>query len=153
MVRYYEVSGCLSSLCFPSLTFSFFSPEHRRPFVRPTSSTPVVVRAISFSGEYHPVLRKRVIVVPVSQLPLTSPEARHKFKVLAGPRWSELPPRDSGIGREEHDATGLDGYVKLSCEDFPEAEMNLKWTLDVLKRLMAEAHVCRYFNCTPETLN
>ena len=65
--------------------------------------------------------------------------ARHRFKVLAGCRWSQEPPKDSGLGRDED--VGKDGYFKISCEDFPKAAMNLKWASDVLDRLIAEANV------------
>ncbi|KIJ45615.1 hypothetical protein M422DRAFT_166545 [Sphaerobolus stellatus SS14] len=106
----------------------------------PMTATPLVVRAISYSGEAHPVIKKRVVVSAVSQLPLKTPEARHKFKLLAGPRWTEIPPRDGGIGVQEHEKFGGDGYIKISCEDFPEAAMNLKWIDDVMQNLIKEAN-------------
>ncbi len=33
------------------------------------------------------------------------------------------------------------GYIKISCEDFPEPGMNLKWISDVFDRLIEQAHV------------
>jgi len=75
--------------------------------------------------------------VPVSKLPLRSEAAVHKFILLAGVRWSALPPKDSGIGSD----SGADprGYVKVSCEMFPQSDMNLKWTVDVLDKLIRTA--------------
>lgn len=113
----------------------------RRPFIPPGPSKPLIIRSISYAGEDHPVDRKRVIVAPVSQLPLSSPAAIHKLKLLAGPRWFPDPPRDSGIGLKQHEEVGLHGYIKLSCEEFPQASMNLKWSGDIMNRLLKEANV------------
>ncbi|KAF8480664.1 mitochondrial ribosomal subunit protein-domain-containing protein [Gautieria morchelliformis] len=112
----------------------------RKPFVPPPDSVPLVVRSISYSGEEHPATKKRVVVVAISQLSLDSPQAIHKLKLLAGPRWSDKPPRDSGIGVEEDKRIGAHGYIKLSCEDFPEPAMNLKWGSDILDNLLKEAN-------------
>jgi small subunit ribosomal protein S35 len=85
---------------------------------------------------------KRVIVVPVSRLALKNGHAIHKAKLIAGVRWSPDPPRDSGIGGSEDGHEH--GYIKIACEDFPEAEMNLKWASDALDRLVEEANVCKF---------
>ena len=85
--------------------------------------------------------KKRVIVVAVSKLPLHSPQAIHKLKLLAGPRWSDRPPRDAGIGLEEDKRVGEHGYIKISCEDFPKPAMNLKWGSDILDNMLKEANV------------
>lgn len=111
----------------------------RKPFVPPPPSQPLVIRSIAYGGEEHPVIRKRVIVTPVSRLPLKNDAAIHKFKLLAGPRWSPEAPKDSGLGHVED--SGAHGYIKISCEDFPEPAMNLKWASDALDRLIAEANV------------
>lgn len=79
------------------------------------------------------------MVVPVSRLPLKSEAARHKFKLLAGPRWSPDPPNDAGLSQTENNREH--GFVKISCEDFPEAAMNLKWVSDTLDRMIAESNV------------
>ncbi|GJJ09508.1 hypothetical protein Clacol_003731 [Clathrus columnatus] len=115
----------------------------RRPFVPPSPENPLVIRSISYAGEKHPVERKRVIVAPVSQLSLSSPTAIHKLKLLAGPRWFPHPPRDSGISPQQHEQYGAHGYIKLSCEDFPKASMNLKWGCDLINRLLQEANDTR----------
>jgi Mitochondrial ribosomal subunit protein len=125
-----------------SLKYSHFCSAIQKPFVPPSDSVPLVVRSISYSGEEHPATKKRVVVVAISQLSLESPQATHKLKLLAGPRWSDKPPRDSGIGVEEDKRIGAHGYIKLSCEDFPEPAMNLKWGSDILDNLLKEANVC-----------
>lgn len=96
------------------------------------------MRSLDYAGEKHPATAKRVIVVSVDELPLQSANAIHKIKLLAGPRWTPNPPADSGV-------SGLDiwdnGYIKISCEDFPRPAMNLKWASDTLDRLITEANV------------
>ena len=82
---------------------------------------------------------KRTIVTPVAHLPLKNDAAIHKFKLLAGVRWSPEPPKDSGIDQDEPGKEH--GYIKISCEDFPRPAMNLKWASDALDRLIAEANV------------
>ncbi|KAI0756730.1 mitochondrial ribosomal subunit protein-domain-containing protein [Daedaleopsis nitida] len=111
---------------------------YRKSFVPPDASNPLVVRTISYGGEPHPATAKRTIVVPVALLPLKNEQAIHKFKVLAGVRWTPDPPADSGIGSEENGAEH--GYFKISCEDFPKGAMNLKWASDTIDRLLAAAN-------------
>jgi small subunit ribosomal protein S35 len=82
---------------------------------------------------------KRVVVAPVAHLPLQNDVARHNFKLIAGVRWTQEPPPDSGVGVGEQG--GEHGYIKISCEDFPRSAMNLKWASDVLDRLIKEANV------------
>ncbi|KAF8971488.1 mitochondrial ribosomal subunit protein-domain-containing protein [Flammula alnicola] len=110
----------------------------RKPFVPPTSDTPVIVRSMHYQGEYHPVTGKRVIVVAVDKLPLKNEKAIHKIQLLAGARWTPQPPKDAGI-------SGLDdwgnGFIKISCEDFPKPAQNLKWASDTLDKLIAAANV------------
>jgi len=120
----------------------FFHPAYRKPFVPPTSSTPVIVRSLEYAGEEHPATVKRVIVVAVDKLPLRDSDAIHKLKLLAGPRWTPSPPLDAGVSGLE---IWENGFIKISCEDFPKPAMNLKWASDTLDRLIAEANVsCIY---------
>jgi small subunit ribosomal protein S35 len=114
------------------------NPAFRKPFIPPTSETPLVVRSISYGGEEHPVTVKRALTVAVSQLPLKDKRAIYKFRLLAGVRWTPTPPKDSGIKLGE---SAKHGYVKISCEDFPEPAMNLKWVSDRLDDLINEANV------------
>lgn len=81
---------------------------------------------------------KRALTVAVSQLPLKDKRAIYKFRLLAGVRWTPTPPKDSGIKLGE---SAEHGYVKISCEDFPEPAMNLKWVSDRLDDLISEANV------------
>jgi small subunit ribosomal protein S35 len=99
----------------------------------------MITRSISYGNETHPATLKRTLVVPVSKLPLNSSTAVHGFILLAGVRWSTAPPKDSGLSA----ATENDpwGYIKISCEMFPRADMNLKWTVDVLDKLIRTANV------------
>ena len=126
---------------YEALTKVFLSPDFRKPFKPPTSKKPLIIRSIDYVGEKHPAIAKQVIVVPVAHLPLHGPKAIHKFKLLAGVRWSEKPPRDSGVGIDE--PGGEHGYVKISTEMFSEAAMNLKWASDTLDRLIKEANDVR----------
>lgn len=96
------------------------------------------MRHIHYQGEAHPALAKRAIVVSVDSLPLKTPEAIHKFKLVAGARWTPNPPKDGGLC--EHEPWG-NGFFKISCDTFQNSEMNLKWASDALDRLVAEANV------------
>lgn len=110
----------------------------RKPFIPPTNATPVIVRSLDYGGEEHPATAKRVVVVAVDQLPLRDQDAIHKIQLLAGPRWSMRPPLDGGISPLQGWGNG---FIKISCEDFPKPAMNLKWASDTLDRLIAEANV------------
>ena len=81
-----------------------------------------------------------MIVASVDQLPLKDATAVHKFKLLAGPRWTPNPPADAGVSGLR---TWDNGFIKISCEDFPKPAMNLKWASDALDRLITEANVSR----------
>ncbi|KIM25320.1 hypothetical protein M408DRAFT_331253 [Serendipita vermifera MAFF 305830] len=132
--------------------------------------TPVLVRATTYAGEAgHPLTPKRTIVVPVALLPLKKSSsdveaaALHNVKVLAGSRWTTEPPKDAGLpswrhtpvyaadesaqttkakkgSASEEPEIGRHGYIKISCELFPETQMNLKWCMDTLRRLVSEAN-------------
>jgi len=97
---------------------------------------------MSYPGEEHPAAVKRALTVAVSQLPLKDKRAIYKLRLLAGVRWTPTPPKDSGIKLGE---SAEHGYVKISCEDFPEPAMNLKWVSDRLDDLISEANVRSIF--------
>jgi hypothetical protein len=111
----------------------------RKPFVPPTAATPLIVRSLNYQGEPHPVTIKRVVVAALDELPLKNESALHKFKLLAGPRWTPVPPADAGVSDL---ADWGNGFIKISCEDFPKPSMNLKWASDTLNKLISEANVC-----------
>ena len=91
-----------------------------------------------YQGESHPAVIKRVIVVPVDELPLSGEQAIHKIKLLAGSRWTPNPPIDAGVGRNEEWGNG---FIKISCESFPKPSMNLRWASDTLNKLVEVANV------------
>ncbi|TFY64047.1 hypothetical protein EVJ58_g2881 [Rhodofomes roseus] len=93
---------------------------------------------VAYGGEDHPAIRKRTVVVPVARLPLKDEAAIHKFKLLAGTRWTPEPPANSGVSPLEE--TQEHGYFSISCEDFPVGAQNLKWASDALDRLLTEAN-------------
>ncbi|KAJ7900251.1 mitochondrial ribosomal subunit protein-domain-containing protein [Mycena olivaceomarginata] len=111
---------------------------YRKPFEPPPPrDAPLVVRAVDYAGEEHPVTAKRAVVAAVDDLPLKNKDAIHRIKILAGPRWTPNPPKDGGIsGLEEW----KNGYIKIACEDFPQPAMNLKWASDAMDRLVAHAN-------------
>ena len=110
----------------------------RKPFVPPSPERPLIVRSIDYAGEEHPVTNKRAITVSVDELPLHSERAKHKVKLLAGTRWTPSPPKDAGV---QGSAVWANGFIKISCEDFPDPAMNLKWASDTLDRLIVAANV------------
>lgn len=75
----------------------------------------------------------------MSQLPLRDDLAIHKIKLLAGPRWTPDLPKNAGLSpdgeQEKH------GYIKIACEDFPQAAMNLKWISDTIDDLISVVNV------------
>jgi small subunit ribosomal protein S35 len=118
---------------------------YRKPYIPPSRATPVIVRTTEYIGEEHPIENKRVIVVPVDDLPLRDDDAIHKLKLLAGQRWSIRPPRDAGVSP----AQGWgNGFIKIACDRFPKPAMNLKWACDTLDKLLEEANVMIIFCLT-----
>jgi len=112
---------------------------YRKPFVPPSSKElPLYVKSIDYQGQDHAATAKRAIVVAVDDLPLQDEAAVHTIKLLAGPRWTPNPPKDAGV--MDNEAWG-NGYIKISSDTYPRAEMNLKWVSDALDRLVAEANV------------
>jgi small subunit ribosomal protein S35 len=121
---------------------------YRKKFVPPSKDQVVAVRHQHYQGEDHPSSRRISIRVPVSALPLKSPEALHKFKLLAGARWHPpLPdtlkhPRDK-VGWKVAEGDKDEGLFELSCDVFPYDRMNEKWCSDTLDKLLKEANVRR----------
>jgi len=110
----------------------------RKSFIPPTSTTPLVIRSVNFGEEQHPLMAKRTVVLAIAHLPLRNEVAVQRAKLLAGVRWTPDPPRDSGIPTDENAAEH--GFIKISCEDFPRANMNLKWISDTIDKLVREAN-------------
>lgn len=98
--------------------------EFRQKFKKPKADQFIQLRSQHYQGEPHPASRKIVLVAPLSKLPLTTPAALHKFKLIAGPRWDSW-----------------EDTIKISCELFPVGEMNEKWCSDTLDKIIAQAQV------------
>lgn len=96
--------------------------EFRQKFKKPKADQFIQLRSQHYQGEPHPASRKIVLVAPLSKLPLTTPAALHKFKLIAGPRWDSW-----------------EDTIKISCELFPVGEMNEKWCSDTLDKIIAQA--------------
>ncbi|KAG8729909.1 hypothetical protein FRC11_007762 [Ceratobasidium sp. 423] len=114
----------------------------KKPFQPPSSKSPLSIRTFTYGGEPHAAEHKAVLVAPVTQIGLKSPQAIHKFKLLAGVRWSEAAPRDAGfsIGEVGDPSFAEHGYIKISSEHFPEVRMNAKWCSDMLDDLIKQAN-------------
>ncbi|KAF9244613.1 mitochondrial ribosomal subunit protein-domain-containing protein [Melanogaster broomeanus] len=110
----------------------------RKPFIPPTPASPLVIRSVDYSGEDHPITIKRTVVVPVAHLPMRNDLAIHTVKLLAGARWTPDPPKNAGVTLDSEE--GKHGYIKIACEDFPHATMNLKWISDTIDKLVAKAN-------------
>ena len=78
----------------------------------------------------HPVSRKAVLTTTVDRLvaatggKLSSKEAQHKLKAIAGPRYD---PENNTL--------------KISSDSYPTVNMNMKWCSDALDRLIEAAAV------------
>lgn len=141
MYHAYQVSPLNTIL---STSISIFI-GFRKPFEAPPPNAPLSIRTFTYSGEPHAAEHKAVLVAPVSGLGLRFPTAIHKFKLLAGVRWSLEVPRDAGFSAEEATEGSKfaeHGFIKISSEHFPEVRMNAKWCSDVLDELIKEANVC-----------
>ncbi|KAI9637110.1 mitochondrial ribosomal subunit protein-domain-containing protein [Dioszegia hungarica] len=109
----------------------------RKPFTPP--SAPIrISQTIDLSNPQSLVHRKRVLLAPVAKLPLSGPEAIHRFKLLAGPRWTIGRPGRMEV--TEEDGEGKEGWIKISEEKFPDGLMNRKSAGDMLERLLAAAN-------------
>ncbi|KAI9266773.1 mitochondrial ribosomal subunit protein-domain-containing protein [Phascolomyces articulosus] len=92
-----------------------------KPFEPPTSEQIVKVKSHNYLGEGHPVERKVVLSVKLSDLKLDDKE-KHKFLLLAGPRYH--------VDTDE---------LVLSSEKFPHRKQNKKYVRDLLNKLLTES--------------
>ncbi|KAI8099303.1 mitochondrial ribosomal subunit protein-domain-containing protein [Halteromyces radiatus] len=92
-----------------------------QPFVPPTADQIVQYKTHTYCGEGHPVERKVVLSVKVTDLKLT-PSQRHKLLLLAGPRYH--------VDTDE---------LIMSSEKFPQVKQNKKYVTDILNTLLKEA--------------
>jgi small subunit ribosomal protein S35 len=126
------------------------------PFQPPAPSTHYL-RVTSFlntSNPSDPLSAKKLLRVPISRLPLDSPESVKRFKLLAGTRW--IPPKDKdgnlavnadgtlveGVEFKKGSETDeKEGWFEMSEEGWKEGRMNRKWLSDVLDGLVKESNV------------
>ncbi|KAJ8662885.1 hypothetical protein O0I10_001061 [Lichtheimia ornata] len=92
-----------------------------KPFVPPSSDQILKLKSHTYLGEGHPVERKVVLSVKVTDLKLSDSE-RHKFLLLAGPRYH--------VDTDE---------LILSSEKFPHRKQNKKYVRDTLNALLKES--------------
>lgn len=114
------------SVCFPiDSTTQPTTPfiAFAKPFVPPTSDQILKFKSHTYLGEGHPVERKVVLSVKVADLKLSNTE-RHKFLLLAGPRYH--------VDTDE---------LILSSEKFPHRKQNKKYVRDTLDALLKESKV------------
>ncbi|CAO3697417.1 unnamed protein product [Rhizopus stolonifer] len=94
---------------------------YAKPFEAPGADQILKFKTHSYLGEGHPVERKVVLSVKVSDLKLNDTE-KHKFLLLSGPRYN--------VNTEE--------FV-MSSEKFPKRQQNKKFLIDTLNKLVNEA--------------
>ncbi|WWD20786.1 hypothetical protein CI109_105263 [Kwoniella shandongensis] len=113
---------------------------NKTQFKPPTSSIRLTstIDLSSPSSKFH---TKSVLLVPVSSLPLSNEQAVHRFKLIAGPRWSPgRPGREEFLPTEEKDGEGKEGWVKISEERFSNGAQNRRSVSDILDRLVEAAN-------------
>ncbi|RUO96249.1 mitochondrial ribosomal subunit protein-domain-containing protein, partial [Jimgerdemannia flammicorona] len=103
------------------ISTDIISTEFAKPFTPPTASQILCFKSHNYMGEPHPVERKVVLTVKVSDIKLTDTE-RHKLLLLCGPRYN--PERDE---------------LKFSAERFPYRPQNKKYLSDLFDRVVEEA--------------
>lgn len=94
-----------------------------KPFEAPAVDHILKFKTHTYLGEGHPVERKVVLSVKVSDLKLSDSE-KHKFLLLSGPRYN--------VNTDE---------LVMSSERFPHRKQNKKFLVDTLSKLIKEAKV------------
>lgn len=96
--------------------------KFRQPYERKElSQFPIRYRFTTYIGEQHPLERKVVATLKVSDLKLDDKQS-HKFKLLSGVRYNYMTDE-----------------FKISCERYPEPAQNARFISDTLNRLVKEA--------------
>lgn len=150
MLKYYR----LVANEFPKLK------ELSEPFTPPPASSFLTFKFTHYQGEAHPDTRKVVLTFAVKDMfgsdALPTPLARHKFLLLAGPRWKPPTPEfvtqwndalQAGPDALEALWKNTDdlGSVKIASQNMPHEAQNMKWCSDVLDRMVSEAIVRPYY--------
>lgn len=129
--------------------------EYAEPFRPAPPSAILRFRFTHYQGEEHPGARKVTATVAVKDLfssgVFSTPLAKHKFLLLAGPRWGA--PNSDVVARlndaREKGAKELDaafaaedlGMIKISSGDLAHEAQNVKWCSDKIDEMIAEANV------------
>ncbi|WFD34524.1 37S ribosomal protein S24, mitochondrial [Malassezia cuniculi] len=128
--------------------------QFAEPFTPPPASAILRFRFAHYQGEEHPDARKVSATVSIKELfasgALKTTMAKHKFLLLAGPRWA-VPHAD--IVNRLNDArtkgekeleqafkTVNLGKFKISSGDLPNESQNFKWCSDKIDAMIAEAN-------------
>ncbi|WFD03040.1 37S ribosomal protein S24, mitochondrial [Malassezia obtusa] len=123
------------------------------PFQPAPASNLLQFQFTHYQGERHPGARRVVLHVDLRDLfaadVLKTAEAKHKFLLLAGARWS---PAQADVvealnAAQQKGAEALAkayaelplGSLKIGCSQYPHESQNMKWCSDVLDRMLAEA--------------
>lgn len=128
-----------------------YTTAQRKTFSPPKGSIRFT-QIIDLSEPTSPIHNKRVLIAPVSTLPLADADAIQRIKLLAGPRWSPVPfnsgsdskltlNAEAGHGAGAPHAQSKDGWIKISEERFEDGAMNRKSASDVLDKLIEAANV------------
>lgn len=123
-------------------------PAQARKFHEPKGKIRVT-STVDLADPDSPYHQKRVLVAPVSALPLKNADAIHRFKLLAGPRWSPGRPGRAELGKdaagaynlEAEDKLSKDGWLKIAEERLPLGRQNRKSVSDILDKLVEAANV------------
>ncbi|WWC72656.1 mitochondrial 37S ribosomal protein mS35 [Kwoniella pini CBS 10737] len=116
---------------------------NKTTFTPPTSSIRLTstIDLSSPSSKFH---TKAVLLVPVSSLNLSTPEAIKRIKLLAGPRWTPgRPGRNEFLpngGAQSGSQEGKEGWIKISEERFGNSQQNRIEVSNILDRLIASAN-------------
>ncbi|WFD17796.1 37S ribosomal protein S24, mitochondrial [Malassezia caprae] len=137
--------------------------DMHEPFAPPPATHFLTFRFVHYQGEEHPDTSKVVLTFDVKDLfrenVLKTPQAKHKFLLLAGPRWQ--PPSPAFIqrwndalerGGQDLDALSKEdalGSVKIASSDLPHEAQNMKWCSDVLDSMIREANAEPSFTDVP----
>ncbi|KAK6906512.1 hypothetical protein I204_00681 [Kwoniella mangroviensis CBS 8886] len=116
---------------------------NKTTFTPPTSSIRLTstIDLSSPSSKFH---TKAVLLVPISSLKLSSPDAVQRIKLLAGPRWTpgrpgkeEFLPNGGAIAQSEE---GKEGWIKIAEERFGNSRQNRIEVSNILDRLVRAAN-------------
>lgn len=154
MLAYYRLLANQLPALKGMLSRSPYADMHE-PFSPPPATHFLTFRFVHYQGEEHPDTSKVVLTFDIKDLfranVLRTPQAKHKFLLLAGPRWQPPSPAfvqrwNDALERGEEELATLAtedtlGSVKIASSDLPHESQNMKWCSDVLDSMIREANV------------